>query len=271
MIEISFEAFLNYLLKFNRIIHGELLINNYTRYKTYYIMKPSNIKYFYVSGFVSNFTVFSNPNNSKNIYCYLHQVSNDCDFNIAIDSCKKIITEEKSENKCLSSELHVFVTIEMAKKFQEYIDTYMLSKYGKKCELNGRIRHLSIKNMNEVNTTCKQHSMNDTNFGKREAEYFINYDWSGSYNAMGYYVNSQLVGIASYIFSEELNIAELDNIYIVPEFRNKGIGKELVYAVNSMYPEKLWLYQAGIKNESSLNLALSTGFSFVGAQLWIKS
>lgn len=124
--------------------------------------------------------------------------------------------------------------------------------------------------MLEVIAACNLGKINDTNLGKALADSFINFDWNGYNEAIGYYENKCLNGMLSYNYSKEANIAEIANIYIVPESRNKGIGKKLIYNAIAKYPDKLWLYQAGATNEASIKLALSCGFSIIGAVLWIE-
>lgn len=155
------------------------------------------------------------------------------------------------------SEIYVCVTINIAEKYRDCINTYRFSRYGEKVKPSEQIHTLNIDNMLEEKEMCKQWSNIDTNFGKMEAQNFISFNWNSPNKLIGYYENGVLVGVASYIFSAEADIALLDNVYIVPELRNKRLVLKLVKSTISMYPEKTWLYQAGVKNEASINLAFA--------------
>lgn len=116
MINISFERFLDYLFSYNKIIQGELLIDNYLRYKDSYMAKPSTTKFYYTDGFAASVSVNAVQENFYNIYCYLHQISNNCDLDAAVNSCKNIINEEELKYQTSVIEMYACVSIEIAEK-----------------------------------------------------------------------------------------------------------------------------------------------------------
>ena len=249
MIEISFQSFLDYLLNFNRIIPGELLINNYLRHNTDCLTNFSK-KFYYTNGFVVDFSVYKTQNNSCQIYCFMYQISDNCDLGIAVELCKNIIKEEEKKHKSSKSELRANVAIEIAKGSKGHIETYRFSRFGDKFESDDHIHKIGFDNAPEAKDVCEKGKINDTFLDKIVANNFINYinfDWDSYNNMIGYYENNQFVGLASYYFYDEANIAHFENVHVIPEFRNKGIGKKLVYSALAAYPDKQWLYQAGVK------------------------
>jgi len=103
---------------------------------------------------------------------------------------------------------------------------------------------------------CKQHFELRTQVGyadyNNEAENYNCYNILGDFNRKGthfYFItcNSKNIGtIASYEQNSEVNdepIIYVDSLYILPEYRNMGVGKKVMaYLKNKVRPKKIELH-----------------------------
>ena len=133
--------------------------------------------------------------------------------------------------------------------------------------INPNIKVLDSGHKNEIIQMCEPYKNSDTEFGKQLAQTFSDYDWEGNHQFLGFYDEKKLVGIVSYHFCVKADLACLCDIFVIPEYRKKGVGKALLLETLSKYPNKRWLYQASIYNTPSQELALSVGFIKNGALL----
>ena len=68
--------------------------------------------------------------------------------------------------------------------------------------------------------------VNDTFFGIKEAEIFIETDYifNNEWKAFGIFDGGHLAGVAISTYVQELGLAWLVDLYIVPEYRSRGFG-----------------------------------------------
>lgn len=80
-------------------------------------------------------------------------------------------------------------------------------------------------------------------------------DWFVDFNKEG-----QIVGFAS-VQKKNNNTFYLDNFYVILEYRNKGIGKQLLKAVLNDYPKNIRLIS---RNEVAIHIFEKNGFKEYG-------
>lgn len=71
-------------------------------------------------------------------------------------------------------------------------------------------------------------------------------------------------------FQKRAPTAFVADLAVAPAYRRRGIGRALIKAALSLYPEEWYAYQAARGNEPSMAAARSAGFSFLGAMLWVR-
>lgn len=94
---------------------------------------------------------------------------------------------------------------------------------------------------------------------------------------IGIYLNEKLLGYCLSHVNYSINKVFLENIYVAPEDRNKGIGTLLLNEVIRLYKiEAKYIvnlrYVALVKsdNYSSIKLALSCGFTLGDSMIWLQ-
>lgn len=158
--------------------------------------------------------------------------------------------------------MFAFVKPDAVKEYDHLVAKYHYSRISKEYPANTHIRKIPMDSVSEIVTMCEPYLENDTNFGKALARSF--HDNSGYEDNLICYYDGGLVGVASYDYCDTAKLGILNNIYVTPEYRGRGVGTALVRAAMSEYPRKRWLYQADNGNDISQKLALSLGFSLAG-------
>ncbi|MBQ7931303.1 MAG: GNAT family N-acetyltransferase [Clostridia bacterium] len=138
-----------------------------------------------------------------------------------------------------------------------------------------RVRELFEDNTGKIRSAFEPFLADDTDFGRQEAKKLsvVEYDWikqqDPHYGLFGIFDGDTLCGTADVTYDEDLNLAWLRDVYILPAYRHRGYGKALVEAALAKYPDKKWHYQAARDNAPSIALAKSLGFTLEGAGLFI--
>jgi len=259
---------MDYLFKYDKSIPGEVLLDNYCVYKENYLSGKSSSDFYYKSGFVIDFSTYIN-NDECTVFCFLHQINDLCDIESVLNSVRVLIDEQQKVFR-VSYEIFASVKMSIAEKFVDSIEMYRFKRYGISYRSSFNIQKISNEDIGTVKSVIAEKIENDSHFGRVIAKGFMDFCCDDINKLIGCFEEDKLCGIASYAFFEEADMAELSSIYVLPEFRNIGVGKELVLSALNEYPNKQWIYQAGAKNEMSIRLAQSTGFKLSGAALYIR-
>lgn len=263
MTQITYDEFIQHLLAGDCALHGELLPNNYIRYRNDYISGSSNSLFYYSSGCVVCYTT-----SDTGVFVDIHQVSDNMNFYETLAEFSKRMNEYTSDPVVKYKFLFAIVSQDEVKEYDNLVIKYHYSCISKKYPIDIHIKKISKDNVSEIVAMCEPYLENDTFFGKALARSF--YEHSGDENNLIGYYNGVLVGVASYDYCDTAKLGILNNIYVIPEYRTRGVGGALVRAAMSEYPGKRWLYQADNGNTTSQKLALSLCFSPVGKAIMFK-
>jgi ribosomal protein S18 acetylase RimI-like enzyme len=98
----------------------------------------------------------------------------------------------------------------------------------------------------------------------------LQYHWDSGFLMYGYYLNGDIIGYAALDKKDE-NIYELRNLAVLPEFRHKGCGKELIDFCVSKARElggNKIILSIIEENTRLKNWYLQNGFTHTGAKKW---
>lgn len=252
--QIDYDTMINYLCKYGTVVHAEF----FQMYQRVCPVMPS--EYYYDHG-----CVIVADNRRYNI----HQVTPDAQI--------EAVTAEYVKS-CENTESHVDMFYvsngDLPPELDKYLGWRNFARQGEKVPFDSRVRELTENDSELIRSTCAPYIENDTRFGKRLAWHFYEYIFTilnaHQHHTFGIFYNNALVGIATSGPVEELGIAWLCDIFIIPEYRKKGYGKALIRSALSAYPDKKWCYQAARDNTESIALAKSLGFTLEGAGLHIR-
>lgn len=271
MKKITRDEFMQALREFHPALHCEL----YTNYRHwYYGDETLDAEFFSADGCAIVYSAYEYEGKFY-ITCYIHEVSDDCDFASACRKCK-----EMTDADCTAHENHTCDIVlihhgELSDRLNEFKGFRKFVRIGEAFEPDPHVVPLTRENSDEIKAICDPAVLgSDTWFGKTEADSFYNwnFDWGDSQGIrfLGYRDDSgALLGIATWSFEDELNLGWLHDIFVTPAGRGKGFGKALVRTAVGKLPGKIWNYQAARDNAASIALAKSCGFLFHGANLFV--
>lgn len=269
MTEITLEQLLENLRNYGTAVHCEM----YGNYKHWYSYDDISAKFFYDRG--CTIVVDEYEYNGKyHIYRKIHQTSPDADIDaVTVEWKAKAMEYAKNfENP----EIWIFAfTVsngELPPEKDKFYGWRNFSRKGKKYSVDKRVRELTLADSEIIKSACTPSLENDSLFGKQLAEAFLNYDfeyWNGKRRIFGIFDEDSLVGMASFLHEEQLDLAWICELFVVSDHRRKSFGRELVLKILSDYPDIKWHYQVAKQNKESIDFAKSLGFTLEGAGLFI--
>ncbi|MDL2248973.1 GNAT family N-acetyltransferase [Tyzzerella sp. OttesenSCG-928-J15] len=69
---------------------------------------------------------------------------------------------------------------------------------------------------------------------------------------------------------EREKLCELKQLFILPEFQNKGYAKQAIYQVESLYSQKIWELDTIKQEEKLCHLYEAVGYKLTGKEEHIK-
>lgn len=271
MKKITRDEFMQALRDYHPTLHAEL----YTNYRHwYYGDETLDAEFFSADGCAIAYSAYEYEG-KFHITCYIHEVSDDCDFAEACRKCKKMTDTDCAAHENHTCDICLIHHGELSEELNKFLGFRKFVRMGEAFAPDPHVVPLTRENSDEIKKICDPAVLeSDTWFGKTEADSFFhwNFDWGDSQGIrfLGYRDESgHLLGIATWSSEDELNIAWLHDIFVSPEGRGRGIGKSLVRTAISHVPDRLWNYQAARDNAPSIALAKSCGFTFSGANLFV--
>ncbi|MBQ7983585.1 MAG: GNAT family N-acetyltransferase [Clostridia bacterium] len=271
---ISYREFLTALEGYGTAVHCEMYANNYTQY--YSDTAPGeNIRYGRDRGCVIRADEYDYD--GKRWICrYVHQVSPDADIDAAAaEQLADAVECAKPYDAALLNVIAFTVSCGALPPEKDVLGGWRnFSRMGDVVTPDLRVRILTEADTDRIRAACAPSLADggDTRVGNRLAETFCDYDFAyaaGKYTLYGIFEGDTLAGMASASYEPGIDLAWLRDIFIVPAYREKGLGKALVSSALSPYPDKKWHYQAAKWNTPSIALAKSLGFTLEGAGLYL--
>ena len=273
MKKITRNEFMQALRNYHPNLHCEL----YTNYRYWYFGEEAlDAEFFSAEGCVIVYSAYEYEGKYP-ANCYIHEVSDGCDFAGACRKCKTYADEDCAKHENASLTIVLVHQGELSDRLNEFQGFRKFARMGEAFEPDPHVCELTRDNADEIKAMCDPAVLeNDTRFGKMEADSFFNwnFDWGDSEGIrfLGYRDEAgKLLGIATWSAEAELNIGWLHDIFVSPEGRGRGIGKALVRTAVGKLPDRLWNYQAARDNVPSIRTAKSCGFTFEGAALFVYS
>jgi len=271
MKKITRDEFMQALREHHPALHAELYAN-YRHW--YYGEEVLDAEFFSACGCVIVYSAYEYDGKYP-AYCYIHEVSDDCDFAEACRKCKTYADEDCAKHENAELTIVLIHHGELSDKLNEFRGFRKFVRMGEAFDPDPHVVPLTRENAEEIKKICDPALLeSDTWFGKMEAESFFgwNFGWGDAEGIrfLGWRDESgQLLGIASWSAEDDLNIGWLHDIFVSPAGRGRGIGKALVRTAISHVPDRLWNYQAARDNAPSIALAKSCGFTLGGANLFV--
>lgn len=271
MEKITRDEFMQALRDYHPALHCEL----YSNYRAWYFGEEVlAAEFFSACGCAIVYSAYEYEG-KYHANCYIHEVSDDCDFAEACRQCKDYADADCAKHENVTLTIVLIHHGELSDKLDEFRGFRKFARMGEAFEPDPHVCELTRENADEIKELCDPAILqNDTWFGKAEAESFWKWDfeWGDSegIRMLGWRDETgKLLGIASWSSEDELNIAWLHDIFVSPEGRGRGIGKALVRTAVGKVPDRLWNYQAAQDNAPSIALAKSCGFTLDGANLFV--
>ena len=269
----------NEFLQALRDYHPALHLEYYANYRHWYFGDdPLDAEFFAVGGCVVVYRG-AEYNGEYSVFCYIHEVSDNCDFDEACRVCRDYAAADCARYETTSRTIvlvHCGEPDEDLNKFQGFRKFVRYPQADEPpFESDPHIVPLTREHFDEMKKICDPAVLeSDTWFGKMEAESFFDweFDWceKEGIRLLGYRDDTgHLLGIASWSAEDEVNLGWLHDIFVTPAGRGHGIGRALVRAALSRVPGRPWLYQAARDNVPSIALAKSCGFTLDGANLFV--
>ncbi len=212
------------------------------------------------------------------LWYYIHEVEDGCDSAAVARECYERFEAERPKHEVFMGTILLIHVGELSEKMNAYQGfRKFVRSNDAQFEPDTHVVTLTSADLSEVNALCDPAVLeNDTWFGKREAEGFVNWEFDArqedGQSLLGYRTaDGRLLGVASWSFIDALNLGFLHDLFVAPDSRGQGIGKALVKTALSNLPENVWLYQSARDNEASIALAKSLGFTFEGAELYVHN
>ena len=177
-----------------------------------------------------------------------------------------------------SGEREVLVTPEIYTlgRTNEEIGGYNHKKYVLKTKgiqyFDPHVKMIMPEDQERLTNLCSPWYESEDHYIKRQAGFFgtsdISYEMSRGIFLLGYYLDGELVGVASYWELEPFGSAYLMDLFVSPDHHRKGIGSALVKSAITRHHNKDWIYQISPGNYKSGGLAESWGFEYKGDQFF---
>ncbi len=271
MKKITRDEFMQALREFHPALHVE----QYANYRHWYFGDdPIAAEWYSADGCVIDYSGYE-YNEKYTVYCYIHEVSDNCDFAEACRKCKDYADTDCAKHENPSLTIVLLHRGELSDKLNAFHGFRKFVRMGEAFSPDPHVVPLTRENFDEIKVMCNPSVLeSDTWFGKMEAESFFgwDFDWceKEGIRLLGYRDETgALLGLASWSAEDDLNLGWLHDIFVSPAGRGKGIGKALVRTAISHVPDRLWLYQAARDNAPSIALAKSCGFTLDGANLFV--
>jgi len=194
---------------------------------------------------------------NKSITFNIHQISDKADIcaawqyvleNEKVDSIERIILYAYTP---LPNEIEVFGGFcKFTRKGEQYEDS--------------DVRKMTVKDEVIIKELCE-----DSRNSNSEAQDFYSwFEYKRRGKLLGIF-SDKLVGLVSTDRFEDVGLAQVGDLFVHKNYRRLGYGRRLVKAALALYPDVEYFYQAFKSNNASIELALSLGFEFIGAELCV--
>lgn len=267
MKEITKKEALKYLAGYGTAVHCA----QYREYKWFY-GNDTNAKFYYDRGCI----IVDDESEDKmqhDFRCYIHHVMPDAEIENVTETWKRLLTEraEHTDHSRIRLVVYYVSNGELSPEWEQYPGVRNYVRAGENVIFDSRVRELIQDDAELLYNTCKPYTENDTYFGKQEAEIFTETDYifNNEWKTFGIFDGEQLAGAATSTYIQELDLAWLIDLYIVPKYRNRGFGKALVKSALSEFPDKKWYYHTLRDNTESRSFAAALGFTMEGAELYL--
>ena len=261
MKEITKTKALEYLAGYGTAVHCA----QYRDYKWWY-GDDTTAKFYYDRG-----CVIVEDEKQQEFRCFIHQAAPDAEVDIVTGEWKQLLMERagKAENSRIVLVLYYVSNGELPPEKEQYPGVRNYARMGENVIFDSRVRELTKDDAELLYSACKPCTENDTYFGKGEAGIFVETDYifNNEWRAFGIFDGERLAGAALSTYVQELELAWLMDLLILPEYRGRGFGKALVWSALSEFPDKKWYCHTLRDNKESRALAKALGFMMEGAEL----
>lgn len=210
------------------------------------------------------------PDRPHTIECNIHELCDDADY---VSVCRRfydMMQKEASKHEGCRRSFMLFHPKPLTEKLNEYWGwrVFMHEPIGLVvCDMH--VSELTRDDLDDIKRMCDV--VDDTGFGKISAGSFAGYDFDFNEqygtHIIGYRDGGELCGLATWNTLRPSGLGFLEEIYVPPKFRRRGVATALVTSAISNLPDRKWVYQAARDNAPSIAFARSLGFGFAGAQL----
>ena len=276
MTPITFEEAKRHICSYGTAVHCEMFRNYRAIYSNDKIRAKFHAFFRYERGCVIMEEEY-NQDGRRNFFYRIHQCSPDAEIDAVTEDWRTLCLKNAAEYEdpvCRIIQFYIS-NGELTEEKNQYHGFRNYARMGYAARKDPRVRELNEADMGVIQAVCEPYLENDIGFGRIEAGKFaeLEYDWMKEqdpyFRLYGIFDSGSLCGMATTIYDEDLDLAWLEEIFILPAHRGKGCGKALVETALADYPAKKWHYQVDRDNERSVALAKSLGFTLEGAGLCI--
>lgn len=269
MKEITQKEALGYLAGYGTAVH----CSQYRDYKWFY-GDGTTAKFYYDRGCV----IVDDESENEGLHkfcCHVHHVTPDAEVDAVAAEWRQLLEERRGrvENSRVRLVVYYVSNGELPPEREQYRGVRNYARKGERVIFDSRVRELTQDDAKLLYSTCKPYTEKDTYFGKQEAEIFVETNYilnNEEWKAFGIFDGERLAGAATCAYFQEMDLAWLVDLYIVPEYRGRGFGKALVRSALSEFPDKKWHYYTLWDNTESRTLAKALGFTLEGAELYLQ-
>ena len=207
------------------------------------------------------------PDFPKKIDYGIHQISNEAD----VCAAWHYILENEKLDDDVQRHITIYACSPLPHELSKFGAWLKFTRKGNKFE-DANIRQMAENDADIINELCEDSLNNDTDYGIQEAGNF--HSWYENSNSkrvdlFGIFNGDNLAGLISVLKFEEVNFAQIRDLFVNKQNRRLGFGRRLVEFALGLYPDCEYLYQARRGNIASTDLAESLDFKLAGAQIWI--
>jgi len=209
--------------------------------------------------------IIKHDHNDNRVSLNIHQISDNAD----VCFVWKYLLESKTEDNAKRN-IMIYAYAPLPNKLSDFLGFRKFTRKGKQYD-DSTIRKMTNDDEAIIKNLCGDSLNNDSHFGKCEAETFYSWienDMFREQTLLGVFNDDNLMGLVSVNLFEDVELAQVADLYVHKNYRQHGYGKRLVKAALALYPNTEYFYQSAKQNTASIELAKSLGFSFAGAELY---
>ena len=208
------------------------------------------------------------PDFPKRISYDIHQISNKAD----VCAAWHYILENEKLDDDVQKNIIIYACSPLPQELSKFGAWLKFTRKGNQFE-DSNIRQMTDNDRAVISEFCEDSLNNDTDYGKQEAGNFHSWfesPYSKRIALFGIFNNNNLAGLVSVLKFEEVNFAQICDLFVNKENRRFGFGKRLVRFALGVYPNAEYIYQARRGNNASIELAKSLDFELAGAEIYIE-